>query len=160
MSNTVNVVVLIPGQDTNSSAITMNSKHKKESDTLNLYTWFPYKSGRCGEVQDAVLQDEWVLEHNGRFSKNVYLFPEKVPKNLMGCPIRVSTLGIDPYVILTGNYTQNDGSVVYKLRGLFLQILHLVCEKITLMIFLPTSVSMKWTQFLNRQQTYRMFSLA
>jgi hypothetical protein len=111
-SNIVNVVVLIPGPDTHPAAVTMNSKHKKESDALNLYTWFPYKSGRCGEVQDALVQDEWVLEHNGRFSKIVYLFHEKVPNNVMGCPIRVAAVGVDPYVILTDNYTESHGSLV------------------------------------------------
>jgi hypothetical protein len=111
---------------------------------LNLYSWFPYKLGRCGEVQDADLQNEWVLEHNGRFSKNVNLFPQSVPKNLMGCSIRVGTIGPEPHVILTDNYIRNDGSIAYKLTGLSLEIFHLVCENMNLTTtFFPPSLSIE-----------------
>jgi hypothetical protein len=74
--------------------------------------------GRYGEVQDVILLDEWVFENNGRFSENAHLYPTKVQKNLMGFPIKIGTFGINPFVIMTENYTQNDGSTVYKLTGL------------------------------------------
>jgi hypothetical protein len=144
MSNIVNVVVLIPAQDTDPSLTAVTSRHRGEPDTLNLYSWFPYQLGRCVVVQDADLQDKWVLEHNGRFSKNVNLFPQSVPKNLMGCSIRVGTIGPEPHVILTDNYTRNDGSIAHKLTGLSLEIFHLVCENMNLtMTFFPPSLSIE-----------------
>ena len=48
-------------------------KKTTAADRLNLYTWFPYKLGGCGEVQDVILLDEWVFENNGRFSENAQL---------------------------------------------------------------------------------------
>jgi len=57
-----------------------------------------------------ILLDEWVFENNGRFLENANLYLAKVPKNLMGCPIKLGTFGIDPFVIMTENYAQNVGS--------------------------------------------------
>jgi len=66
--------------------------------------------GQCGEVHDVIQLDEWVFENNVTFSHNADFYPAKVQNNFMGCPIKVGTLGIDPYVIMTENFTQNDGS--------------------------------------------------
>jgi hypothetical protein len=114
------------------------------ADRLNLYTWFPFKVGRCGEIQDVVLLDEWLFVNNGTFSENAHLYPSKIPKNLMGCPIKIGTAGIDPYVIMTENYTQNDGSTAYKITGLSVEVLKLVCEKMNLSaIFLPPTLNVE-----------------
>jgi len=100
--------------------------------------------GGCGEVQDVILLDEWVFENNGRFSKNSHLYPIKVPKNFMGCPIKVDTIGINPFVIMTENYTQNNDSTVYKLTGLSVEILKLACEKMNLAaLFLAPSLNLE-----------------
>jgi len=128
----VNVVVLIPNHFAYRPLNAVRTTKTTETDSFNLYTWFPFKSGRCGEVQEVILIDEWVIEHNGGFSQNAYLYPVKVPKNFMGCPIKVGTIGIDPFVIMTDNYTQNDGSPAYRLTGLSVDILKLVCEKMNL----------------------------
>jgi hypothetical protein len=74
-----------------------------KAERLKLYSWFPFKLGWCGEVQDAILIDEWLFENNGTFSENADLYPSKVPKNFVGCPIKVGAIGIDPYVIMTEN---------------------------------------------------------
>jgi hypothetical protein len=58
-----------------------------------------------------------VFENNGQFLKNAHLFPEKVPKNFMGCPIKLGTFGFDPFVMMTENKTQNDGSTAKKMTG-------------------------------------------
>jgi hypothetical protein len=56
----------------------------------------------------------------------------------MGCPITVGALGIDPFVIMTENYTQNNSSTGYKITGLSIEILKFVCEKMNLTtVFLP-----------------------
>jgi hypothetical protein len=128
----------------------MRTTKSKAADRLNLYTWFPFKLGRCGEVQEVILLDEWVIEHNGTFTENANLYPEKVPKNLMGCPIKVGTVGIDPYVIMTENYTLNDGRISYKLTGFLVDILQLVCKKINLTtIFLAPSLNMEMDSYVN-----------
>jgi len=144
----VNVVVLIPNQFAHRPLHAMSTTKTTEADRLNLYTWFPFKLGGCGEVQDVILLDEWVFENNGRFSENAHLYPSKVPKNFMGCPIKVGTLGIDPYVIMRENYTQNDGRISFKLTGLAVEVLKFVCEKMNLTtIFLPPSLNLEFDSF-------------
>jgi hypothetical protein len=138
MAYIVNVVVLIPHQSAYPLLNATSSTHNTISDTLNLYTWFPYKLGRCGEIREVILQDKWVSENKGRFSENVHLYPAKVPKSFMGCPIKVATIGTDPAVILTETNKLDDGSIAYKVTGLSVEILALVCEKMNLTtVFLP-----------------------
>jgi len=140
----VNVVVLVTNQFAYRPLHAMSTTKTKAADRLNLYTWFPFKLGRCGEVQDVILLDEWVIENSGRFSENAHLYPPKVPKNFMGFPIKIDTMGIDPNVIMTENYTQNDGSTHYELTGLSVEILKLVCEKMNLKtLFLPPSLNLE-----------------
>ena len=140
----VNVVVLIPNQFPYRSLHALKTTTKTAVDRLNLYTWFPFKLGGCGEVQEVILLDEWVIEHNGRFSENAHLYPQKVPKNFMGCPVKVGTVGFDPYVIMTENYTQNDGSTAYRLTGLSVEIHQLVWKKMNLTtVFLAPSLNME-----------------
>jgi hypothetical protein len=118
----INVVVLIPNQLAYRPLHAVSSRKTGAADRLNLYTWFPFKLGGCGKVQDVILLDEWVFENNGRFLENANLYPTKVPKNFMGCPTKVRSVGSDPYVIMTENYKQNDGSTVYKLTGLSVEL--------------------------------------
>jgi len=142
----VNVVVLVPNQFAYRPLHALNTT--KASDRLNLYTWFPFKLGGCGELQDAILLDEWVFENNGRFLENAHLYPTNVPKNFMGCPIKFGAFGIDPYVITTEYYAQNNGSTAYKLTGLSVEILKFVCEKMNLTtVFLAPSFNLELDSF-------------
>jgi hypothetical protein len=64
-------------------------------DTLDMYTGFPYKRGRCGDVTDVILLDQWRLP-NGTFIHNANLFPLKTIDKFQGCQIRAATLEIPP----------------------------------------------------------------
>jgi len=113
IANIVNVVVLVPHKFTHPQPHSNSSIYRNGSDRLNLYTWFPYKLGRCGEFQEVILIDQWVSENKGTFSENAYLYPPKVPRSFTHCPIKVASIGVDPYVIVTENYQQNDGRTAY-----------------------------------------------
>jgi len=140
----VNVVVLITNQFAYRPLHAMSTTKTTAADRLNLYSWFPYKLGRCGEVQDVILLDEWVFENNGRFLENANLYPTKFPKNFMGCPMKVGTIGISPFVIMTENYTQNDGGTVYELTGMSVDILKFVSDKMNLTaVFLEPSLNLE-----------------
>jgi len=148
MARIVNVVVLIPNQLAYRPQHAMRTTKTTEPDRLNLYTWFPFKSGRCGEIQEVILLDEWAIEHNGRFLENAHLYPAKVPKNFMGCPIKVGTVGIDPFVTMTENYAHSVGRIPYKLTGLSVELLKLVCEEMNLTtVFLIPSLNMELDSF-------------
>jgi len=153
LARIVNVVVLIPNQFAYRPLHAMSTTKTTAADRLNLYTWFPFNLGRCGEIQEVILLDKWVFENNGRFTGNAHLYPAKVPKNFMGCPIKSGILGIDPYVIMTENYTQTDGSTAYKLTGLSVEILKLVCEKMNLTtLFLAPSPNLDLDSFVNHRE--------
>jgi hypothetical protein len=142
MANIVNVVVMVPHKFAHPPLHSINSTHRNGSDRLNLYTWFPYKLGRCGEVQEVTLQDQWISENKGKFSENSYLYPAKVPKSFTRCPIKVATIGVDPFIIWTENDTQNGDTTVYKVTGLSAEIVLLVFEKMNLTtVFLPPAIT-------------------
>ena len=107
-------------------------------DTLDLITGFPYERRICRNVTDITLLDQWRLR-NGTFIHNANLFPLKTTDNFHGCKFRVFSLGIPPFIILTGNSTDSKDNVVYKLDGLAVQNLHLAVDKmnVTLVFHKP-----------------------
>jgi hypothetical protein len=118
-------------------------------DTLDLYTGFPHERGKCGNVTDVILLDQWRLS-NGTFIHNASLFPLKTIDNFHGCQIRVASVGIPPYIILTGNSTDRDGNVVYKLGGLAAHNLLLAVGKMNVTaVFLKPSVRVAMEEILN-----------
>ena len=131
MARIVNVVVLIPNQLPYCPLHAL-SNTKSSAERLNLYTWFPSKFGRYGEIQDVILLDEWVFENNGKFSLNAHLYPAKVPTDFMGLPIKVGLIGKDLGVNITENSTSNDYKIARKTKDIDVEIVQLVCEKLNL----------------------------
>ncbi|XP_033610108.1 uncharacterized protein LOC117282849 [Cryptotermes secundus] len=132
VSKICNVVVLIPSSHEPS---TMNFTSRMQMEgikTFNLYTFFPYTAENCGKVTDVIIIDEWLLQKNGRFDRDADPFPPKIPDDFMGCRVRVSTIGFEPFVILTHNHTQEDGSVVYNVRGLLVEAFLISIRKMNL----------------------------
>jgi hypothetical protein len=129
-----NVIVLI----TNSSEYVTQSytSHMavEESKTMDIYTAFPYKRGNCGRVTEANLIDKWILENNGRFSRNADLYPTKTPHDFMGCPIKIESLGKQSFVFHTDNHTQEDGSIGYDVRGLCVEFFRIPLAKMNFKI--------------------------
>ena len=80
---------------------------------------------------------------NGTLKHNANLFPLKTTDNFHGCPVRVASIGIPLYIILTGNSTDSDGNVVYNLGGLSVQNLLLALDKINVtVVFLKPSLKL------------------
>lgn len=125
-----NVVVLAPNSDV--------LLHHAEVHILDLYTWFPYERSTCTEPTRVVRIDQCLPDNNGQSSSRKSLFPNKIPNNFQGCPIRVSVSELIPYVFSTLNYMDSDGNVVYNYRGLEIEYLLLLTEAINLtIVFLP-----------------------
>jgi hypothetical protein len=134
MNKIVNVVILIP----NSGTSVLKDSANGEVSKLDVYTWFPYRAGSCAEPTQVVLLDQCLLDGNGKLSEEVSLFPSKVPNNLNGCPLRVSTRHHAPYVILTSNTTDANGSVTYVYKGLSTEYILLFSEAMNMTVeFLP-----------------------
>ncbi|GFG36586.1 hypothetical protein Cfor_06392 [Coptotermes formosanus] len=117
-----------------------NYTHGLKKDTLDLYTGVPYQSGKCEDVTEVTLLDQWHLR-NGTFIHNANLFPLKTTDNFHGCQIRVASFGIPPYLVLTGNSTDSDGKAVYELSGLAVRNLLLAVDKMdATVVYLKPSV--------------------
>jgi hypothetical protein len=137
----VNAVLLVANANSVPPLI-RTGEQRASIQTLDLYTWFPYTSGKCDEVTDVTLIDQWILEHNGRLQSNAVLFPAKISVDFLGCPIRVSTLGVPPFVTLTDTYRREDGKTAYKVRGFLVEFILICVQQMNLTpIFLPTEAS-------------------
>jgi hypothetical protein len=83
----LNVIILVPAS--------------REPQTLDIYSWFPYKSptGKCGQIRTVILADQWIMHKSGHFARNASLFPRKIPRDLGRCPLTVSTFPFPPFTI-------------------------------------------------------------
>jgi hypothetical protein len=132
ISKVSNIVVLIPNS---SHALTSNHTSLmavEETKTFHLYTFYPYKPGNCGKVTDIIILDKWLLEQNGSFEQNANLFPPKNPQDFMGCTIRVSAIGFEPFISVKSNYTTEDGSILYDVTGAFVEYFLIPIKKMNL----------------------------
>jgi hypothetical protein len=101
---------------------------------LNIYTWFPYHPpGRCADVTDAVLLDSCITDKQGRgrFLQNTSLFPEKIPRDMYGCPFMVSTFEYVPFIMKR----KNSNTVEYE-DGLDLRLINVLGQAINMTMVL------------------------
>jgi hypothetical protein len=67
----------------------------------------------------------------------------------MGCPIKVSTIGFEPFVVIVGNHTQRDGSIVFDLGGVMVDIFLKSMTKMNLsVVFLAPNVYLSVDSFM------------
>ena len=128
----VNTLVLMPGASGNYTV-------------LDLYSGFPYQNGNCEKVKEITLVDQFILENNGKFSKNTNLYPSKIPNNFQKCVIKTASFGINPFVILTSTKTKEDGTTVYDIRGLMVEFFLLSITKMNMtVVFLQPSLELSF----------------
>jgi hypothetical protein len=109
-----------------------------QSTLFNVYTWLPYDSAQCGSLREIVLLEQWGPQGQQNCHKDAQPLPPKIPKNLMGCRIKISTSHVIPYVISTDNITETHGNTIYVYRGVEIQYLLLIGEALNLtLVFLP-----------------------
>jgi hypothetical protein len=147
-----NVVVLIPSTEKYFTQTKGEEIHKESViSRFDLYTFFPFQNGNCGEVKDVVLIDQWLVESDGSLLYGTNLYQTKSPENFMGCPIRVASIGVEPYLIAAEEIEQIGRGSIPRLTGLAIEPLLLVAEKINVtLIFLEPSFELTlrsyWTQ--------------
>jgi hypothetical protein len=99
--------------------------------TLDAYLWFPYSpDGRCPHVKDAVLWNRWISDNSssgGHFLHSGSLFPPKIPTDVHGCPLTVSTFEMAP-MIMRHERTKVDSEDVTYDKGLEVQILAVLAK--------------------------------
>lgn len=129
-----NSLIMIP------TALQSNPATNETEYGFDLYTWFPYRPGQCGELE-VVFLERCVLGKDVYLPKNISLFPSKIPLNVNGCPIRVFTWEHHPNVILREKYKKEDGNTIYEYTGLEIEYLRLLSEAINMTIeFIPPPI--------------------
>jgi hypothetical protein len=122
----MNAVVLLP-----------NSTIKTNVPQVLMYTWLPYHlpSGLCGELRDIIHVNSWVLDkEGGQFLQNSSLYPDKVPADLKGCPIRASTFEFYPFVICDKHTVTGTNTPV--IDGLETRIMRSIAEGMNMILLL------------------------
>lgn len=105
----------------------------KDHSIINLFSWNPYDPPRrCGEKQQnpqnyTELYDQCI---NGSLVNNSNIFPDKVPKNLMKCPLKVLGVIWHPFL----NHNQSD-----KYAGFERRILDLIAQRLNFTVKLDTT---------------------
>ena len=108
---------------------------------LGVYTWFPYQSSdRCTEVNDITLLDSWVISAQGHFTKNTDLFPRKVSKSLIGCPMKAVVRNrINEVTAYYSNRTDSIGRVFTEVFGSEMDLLTMVLKQMNMtLVHVPT----------------------
>ncbi|PSN38615.1 Ionotropic receptor 616 [Blattella germanica] len=122
----VNFIILIARNDqADQEPMTV----KEETAALDVYTWVPYHNN-CGEVDKIILLNQWTF--NGRFLIDVDLFSFELHKNFNMCLLNIVATGIEPFVIVKRNDTYPNGSQVFVLEGLGVQLISGFAEKFNL----------------------------
>jgi hypothetical protein len=118
----------------------------RNRSTVKAYTWFPYLShGQCGKQDlNPVLLDECLMENGAKFVRNTPLYPQKVPSDLHGCSITVSTFPWPPFIIASQEYDGSD-KVIYT-EGLEIRLVSAIAHNMNLTIhYLPPPANdSKW----------------
>lgn len=117
MSRIMDSVVLMPSLEKHTAPDIVN--------ILDAYLWFPYHDAdHCAHVKDAVLWDRWVSEDNsrGHFLRAASLFPHKIPKDLLGCQLTVSTFEMPPMIMRKETTKADPKNITYD-KGLEVRIL-------------------------------------
>jgi len=136
----LNVIVVTP---TSVPFRAQEINHIEEDDkavpVLDLFTSPPLKPSvnHCTQLESVLLTEQWLI--SSHFLHNKHLFPPIVPNNLQGCPIKVSTIVYEPFVLEPEEITNNTNSTIlhYK-HGFEIRLLHLISTAVNVtLVFLP-----------------------
>ncbi|KDR09956.1 hypothetical protein L798_15790 [Zootermopsis nevadensis] len=136
----LNVVVVTPTSEPfRSQQISHIQEDHKEVPVLDLFTFAPFKTSinLWKRVQSVFLIDQW--SSFSRFLHNRHLFPSKVPHNLKGCPITVSTIVYEPFVLDPDVIPNDKNSTVLRYKdGFEIRLLRLIGSAINAsLVFRP-----------------------
>lgn len=92
----------------------------------SVYSWFPYSAGNCGNDFYKIKNlDNCTF---GQFEQNANLFPNKIPKKLNDCPVRVRVVQWPPYVMPPKEHIT--GTEIYEFDdGLEINLINTVAER-------------------------------
>ena len=136
----MDVVLLLPSESKDLSS------QEESTSLLNAFTWFPYSpAGNCGNVNNVALVNKWIMEKSRkqRFQFDIPLFPNKIPNNFGGCPLRITCFQYEPFIM--GMVTREDGTVDYR-SGIEVELVNVIANVVNMSILfqLPSPGNFHW----------------
>jgi hypothetical protein len=98
--------------------------------------------------------DQCLDEADGSLLHGTNLYETKSPENFLGCPIKVASIGVEPYVIAAEGIEENGKHNVTRVSGIAVEPLFYIAEKINVtLIFLEPSVEITLSSFWDQMNT-------
>jgi hypothetical protein len=129
-----NLVFVIPRRDSQGCDVNEDMYGLVDTRNIDIYSWFPFKGNYCAENFNAVLMDQCGCETLDTFLHNISLFPNKIPNKFCGCLSTALFSVVNPYVMLTDNYTDSYGRTVLRLEEINVKFVSLVAEALNLTV--------------------------
>jgi hypothetical protein len=124
----VNSVIMVANSETHQYDVFEDVYVLQESNKYDIYAFFPYEGGRCGDNLEAVLVNQCYSENAVELANNIDLFPNKVPDDFAGCSMTVVTGDTEPYEINVNKSTDLYQTTGLKFRGLKREYLRLITD--------------------------------
>jgi hypothetical protein len=134
----LNFVIMVANSETHQYDVFEDVYVLQESIKYDIYSFFPYEGGRCGDNLEAVLVNQCYSENAVVLSNNIDLFPNKGPTSLAGCSVDIVTDDTEPYEINVNKSTDLYQSTGLQFRGLNLEYLRLATNAMTMGINVAT----------------------
>jgi hypothetical protein len=125
---------MIPRSDSQGCDVNEDMYGLTDTRNIDIYSWFPYRGNYCTDNFNAVLMDRCGCETVDNFLHNVSLFPNKIPHKFAGCSTTAHVEVVNPYLMLTDNYTDSYGRTNLRFEGIDVKFLSLVAEVLNLTI--------------------------
>ena len=113
---------------------------------IDAFSVYPYTSPEnCGKSNwNLKIVDNCSVFSRWKFAKGKHFFPNKIPKNLHGCPFQVSSFPWPPF-ILESQYVKPSGEIVYD-NGLEVKLIKEAAKNLnlTLRYLSPPPNGTKW----------------
>lgn len=110
---------------------------ENDDEMLNIYSWFPYEGELCGTDFQVKLIDQC---RHGNFMNNIDLYPNKVPRDLHGCPVRIRVLIWPPFVLPPPDGIIEDDKVLNINEGIEVRLMLAIAKVANFTIQFSSSI--------------------
>ncbi|PSN31493.1 hypothetical protein C0J52_28197 [Blattella germanica] len=103
------------------------SLRNMSNEGISTFTSFPYEKENCDGTINTVKRIHLWNDCKNDLKSNFQLFSNKIPRNFQECPLRVSTVGIPPYLI-TSHKIVDSKEIFTHVHGYSLEFIYILSE--------------------------------
>ncbi|KAJ9578747.1 hypothetical protein L9F63_005036 [Diploptera punctata] len=132
-NNILDVVLLVSTTEEENISIFNGSVEDNvpshNGSVIYAYTLYPYLNGSCNNLISSSI-GKWDFDCNSDdIFRSAEFFASKIPKNFMGCTLKVAMIGHPPVVIKQSYMTQDEGSY-FDIIGTGAELIHLFSKEL------------------------------